>query len=160
MPRTDHPRHIWKAARFVNDVRLERTEWRDQELSARHRQWGFNCPAVDVDFLMIEYNHAKPVALIDYKHFKAIALRRHERSMVAITELANRASLPFLVAYYWPDIWAFRVYTMNDRAQKYFTDAELLSERDYVERLYALRSMVLVEVLEEGVLLNTALPGR
>lgn len=30
----------------------ERTGWRDEEISARHRIWGVNCPAVDLDFLM------------------------------------------------------------------------------------------------------------
>ena len=54
----------------VDGVRQERTNWRDQELSARHRTWGFNCPAVDLDFLMVEYNIGKPVGLIEYKHFK------------------------------------------------------------------------------------------
>jgi hypothetical protein len=50
-------------------VRRERTEWRDLELSKRHREWGLNCPAVDIDFLMVEYYYGKPVALIDYKRF-------------------------------------------------------------------------------------------
>jgi len=32
------------------------------QLSDRHRQWGDDCPMVDLDFLMCEYNHGVPVA--------------------------------------------------------------------------------------------------
>lgn len=34
----------------------ERTGWRDENLSRRHREWGFHCPAVDLGFLLIEYD--------------------------------------------------------------------------------------------------------
>jgi len=30
----------------------ERTGFRDEALSRRHREWGINCPAVDVDWLL------------------------------------------------------------------------------------------------------------
>ena len=48
--------------------RTERLGWRDERLSERHGHWGFNCPAVDLDFVMLEYNHGKPCALVEYKH--------------------------------------------------------------------------------------------
>jgi hypothetical protein len=38
--------------------------WRDEAISQRHRLWGFNCPAVDIDFLMIEYDQGKPAACV------------------------------------------------------------------------------------------------
>lgn len=46
----------------------ERSGWRDQEISLRHRKWGFNCPCTDLDFMLLEYNHGAPVAVVDYKH--------------------------------------------------------------------------------------------
>ena len=55
----------------TNGVRAERTGWRDQALSDRHREWGFNCPSVDLDFLMVEYNIGLPVALVEYKNERA-----------------------------------------------------------------------------------------
>ena len=33
------------------EVRQERSGWRDMRLSERHRRWGWNCPAVDLDHL-------------------------------------------------------------------------------------------------------------
>ena len=35
------------------EVRPERTGWRDEKLSQRHRMWGWDCPAVDIDFLLL-----------------------------------------------------------------------------------------------------------
>ena len=52
-------------------VREERTGWRDARISARHRLWGFNCPSVDLDFLLVEYHLGKPVGLVEYKHYQA-----------------------------------------------------------------------------------------
>jgi hypothetical protein len=48
----------------------ERTGWRDESVSRRHRKWGFDCPATDLDFMLLEYNHGAPVAVVDYKHYK------------------------------------------------------------------------------------------
>ena len=48
------------------EVRQERTGWRDEALSKRHRDWGWDCPAIDIDFLMIEYDKGKSVALVEY----------------------------------------------------------------------------------------------
>lgn len=50
----------------------ERSGWRDMELSGRHRIWGFNCPAVDLDFLMVEYNLGIAIAVVEYKHLSLI----------------------------------------------------------------------------------------
>ena len=48
---------------------FERTNWRDQEISKRHRLWGDDLYAVDVDFCMVEYYSRRGVLLVDYKHF-------------------------------------------------------------------------------------------
>lgn len=111
--------------------RHERSGWRDKDISARHRLWGFNCPAVDLDFLVIEYHFAKPVALIEYKHMK-----HHEGDNVpllhptyrALMDLADnysttypdgtvkRTPLPFLLVRYEKDPWWFRMKPINEAA--------------------------------------------
>lgn len=40
---------------------MERTGWRDERLSRRHREWGFDCPMVDCDFIAVEFDHKEPV---------------------------------------------------------------------------------------------------
>ena len=119
----------------------ERTGWRDREISSRHRRWGFECPAVDVDFLLIEYHRAEPVAIVEYKHYRAARPQLSQPSYRALLALAERApKLPFLIARYWPDTWAFEVTSVNNCAQKLFGPLCRLSERQYVTALHALRS--------------------
>ena len=55
----------------------------DRELSDRHRKWGHECPATDIDFLLNEYNHGIPVAIIDYKHYLANPSKTNNKSYVA-----------------------------------------------------------------------------
>lgn len=129
-------------------VRAERTGWRDQEISQRHRMWGWNCPAVDLDFLMVEYNVGRPVGLIEYKHYRAKKPDILHPTYRALAELADVANLPFLVAFYWPESWSFCVLPVNEYAKKHYTDWQPLSEREYVAGLYKLRRLKLAETIE------------
>lgn len=124
-------------------TRLERTSWRDESISRRHRTWGFDCPCTDVDFLLIEYHIAEPVALVEYKHFQAGFPNLQQAGYRALQRLAEKADLPLLLTFYWPDVWAFRVYPLNELAKKHFQSGEGLSERDYVIRLHRMRRIVL-----------------
>ena len=129
----------------------ERTGWRDEEVSGRHREWGFNCPAVDLDFLMVEYNLGAPVAVVEYKHHRARMPDLKHPTYRALCDLADNYSsaagpLPFILAFYWPEIWAFKVYPVNGVALEFYKQASefdgrsiLLTERRYVRSLYALR---------------------
>jgi len=119
---------------------LERTGWRDQELSAEHRRWGFDCPAVDIDFLLAEYDTAKPVAIVDYKHYRSLTFNPQDANLRTLCNLADDAGLMFFIAMYWPVAWAFRVYPQNDAARDFFADPyEIFSQRTYVRMLYRLR---------------------
>lgn len=141
---------------LIDGTRLERTGWRDQEISQRHRDWGFNCPAVDLDFLMVEYNLGKPVGLIEYKHHRARFPNLLHATYLALSEMADVAQLPFVLAFYWPAIWAFRVTPVNAIAKQHFDDDEMLTERQFVQRLYRLRRLVLAATLAQR--LNDELP--
>jgi len=127
----------------TDKTRLERNHWRDAQMSDRHRSWGFNCPCTDIDFLLVEYHIAKPVALIEYKHYKADFPNLAQASYRALEALADKAQLPLLLTFYWPDIWAFRVYALNTFAMHYFSEQEDLTESEYVARLHRMRRLVL-----------------
>jgi len=141
-------------------VRQERTGWRDQSISARHRIWGFNCPAVDLDFLMVEYNLGLPVGLVEYKHFRAREPQVLHPTYRALGALADgyKEPLPFVIAFYWPDVWAFQTLPVNETAQRHFGFRELLTERAFVRRLYRIRRLVLAAHLEEQ--LNDSMPNE
>jgi len=129
-------------------VRQERTGWRDQQISERHRHWGFNCPAVDLDFVMAEYNNAKPVALVEYKHFNAIGnIKLQHATFRTLKDLADgyeNNGIPFFVAVYWPGSWAFRVVPVNEKAREIFPEGYTdLTEREFVSALYYMRGKCL-----------------
>lgn len=136
----------------------ERTGWRDQQISERHRIWGFNCPAVDLDFLMVEYNLGAPVALVEYKDRRARKPDLNHATYRAINQLANIAELPFLIAFYWPECWAFRVSPVNARAKLVYRGDILLTERRFVKSLYHLRGLKIEEQVYRQ--LNTSLPSE
>ena len=122
----------------------ERTCWRDAEISARHREWGFNCPATDLDFLAVEYNVGLPVALVEYKKMPGARMPDVKHPTYrALNELANRARIPFLIAFYAVTPWWFQVWPVNDLAARHYQNGELLTERGYVSRLYHLRHLVI-----------------
>lgn len=152
---------------FERQVAVERSNWRDKEISNRHRDWGFNCPAVDLDFLMVEYNMGKPVGLVDYKHFHALVPPNEPAFKQFIKHASYRAlsmlcdgyrdgPLPFIVARYWPTNWSFQVFPVNAYAMRHFKFSESLSEHEYVVRLYHLRRLVLNKELAGK--LNTTKP--
>jgi len=135
-------------------VRLERTGWRCQDISEHHRTWGFDCPCVDLDFLVVEYNCGRAVALVEYKRFNARVQNYRHKTYEALAHLANGHSdgpLPLMVAYYWPDIWAFKVMPLNRTAGEWFGVNETITEREYVTRLYRMRGKVVDAFLASGL---------
>jgi hypothetical protein len=101
---------------------------------------------VDVDFLLPEYDRAVPVALIDYKHYKAYNVDLGQSNYRALGSFYYRpgpvgefVALPFFVAVYWPDSWSFYLVPANEAAQRVVEHPCHLSERDFVRFLYHLR---------------------
>ena len=136
--------------------RTERTGWRDAALSLRHGSWGFNCPAVDLDFVMMEYNHGKPCALVEYKHKSAKAVDPKHATYRALIDLADKYSdgpLPCFVAVYDPEDWSFTVQPLNERATKHYgwCVGIHLSEQRFVKSLHLLRKSVLTAEDEAAI---------
>ena len=120
-------------------VRPERTGWRDLGLSDRHRQWGFNCPAVDLDFVLCEYDEGRVYAIVEYKCQGAAPIRLGHPTMRALTDLANRAKVPFFVTIYSRDFAAYRVQPINYYAQQFTKTVLDLNETPYINFLLHLR---------------------
>lgn len=133
----------------------ERSGWRDRELSQRHRRWGFNCPAVDLDFLMVEYHLGVPVAVVDYKHHKHHQGRDitiDHPNYVAAGNLYDKHQnqLPLFIARYWPATWAIEALPVNESACKWFEGWRPMTERQWVTGLHKLRHLT----VDEWVLRN------
>ena len=129
---------------------------RDAWLSSRHRTWGYNVPAMDVDFLMVEYDKCVPKGIIDYKHEHAI-LDLTNVGAKTLCNLGNMASIPaFIVQYghsnqdgWWGEVPEdskpyFVIWPLNEHANRFMLSnnlksSEQINEISFVEFLYQLR---------------------
>lgn len=126
----------------MQNVREERTLWRDQALSERHRQWGWDCPAVDIDFLLLEFDQGKAVALIEYKNEHAAPQHASHPSYKALIDLGDRAGIPVFAVRYADDFSWWRVSPLSRVARKYLTFTQTITETEWVQFLYRLRGRV------------------
>jgi hypothetical protein len=127
---------------------------------------------VDVDFICIEYDRSRPVALVDYKRTKIgdppFFLGSVPRTLQPLAVLADGCNIPALVVQYWPRLdFAYRAQALNDAAVRMLPSCEhiggtiSLTETQYVAWLYHLRGDTATarQILHTGVVQSTTL-GR
>lgn len=118
----------------------ERTGWRDEAISQRHRTWGRFATAIDIDFVLIESTFAaEPKAIIEYKAQPGGYATNFQLRL--LRNLADMAGLPAFIAKYWPDSWAFIVMPQNDHARDWMKSERRMSERQYVTFLQDIRGV-------------------
>lgn len=104
--------------------------------------------ATDVDFLLVEHHVGMPVALVEYKHWRAQPVNLDHPSYLALAALADRApAIPFIVARYWPDTWAFRVTPANLAASRWFDGTTDLSEAEWVDIMHRMRAVTVQQAV-------------
>ena len=123
----------------MREVRKERSGWRDAALSERHRQWGWDCPAVDIDFLMVEYDRGKASAIVEYKNEHAAPQYSSHPSYRALIDLGNRAHLPVFACRYSSDFLNWCVTPLNNFAFKFCPKQTTMTESEWVTLLYQTR---------------------
>lgn len=133
----------------MRPVAPERTGWRDEGLSLRHRQWGFDCPAVDLDFVMVEYNHGSVCAIVEYKNEFAAPQYPSHPSYKALADLATRSKVPFFAVRYASDFSRWKAHPLNSYAKKHLPNSNELSEKGWVDLLYRVRGLPMPQDLFE-----------
>lgn len=151
----------------------ERSNWRDQWISRRHRLLGKDCCGADMDAPVGEYNHVSdgflfiegdrfgnPVALVDYKalsFFDTSTLSYSLRLQCNFFK-EDGGQLPFFVVCYRSDFAYYTVYPINESAKAEFAfyievdhddheanaDFKELTENNYVEFLHFIRGRISV----------------
>lgn len=132
----------------MKPVREERTGWRCEKISQRHRHWGYNCPCVDLDFVVVEYNHGKPVAVIEYKDKHAGEPNIDHptyKALIALADGYKGGPLPCAIVFYCSETWWFKVIPLNEKAKSYFGHVanQKIPEQRFVRGLYLLRNKTL-----------------
>lgn len=128
-------------------VREERSGWRDLALSQRHRRWGWDCPAVDLDFLFLEYDKGKAVALVEYKHENAAPQYPTHPTYQAMIDLGTKAGIPVFACRYAHDFSSFTVVPLNNIAQVLLIERTTMTEKEWVTFLYHIRGYSVPESL-------------
>jgi len=134
----------------VPEVKQERTGWRDLALSQRHRKWGWDCPAVDLDFLFLEYDRGKAVAIVEYKHERAKPQYASHPTYQAMIDLGTRADVPVIAVRYVDDFSSWRAIPLNKKAGEWLPERKTMTEREWVTFLYNLRGYAPPEELFDG----------
>ena len=119
----------------------ERTGWRDTErISKRHRMFGYNAPAVDLDFPLVEYDRAEVKALVEYKHEEAAPVFLNNPSIRALADLGTKAGIPAFVVRYKDNFSKYKVTAINELAVSILhKECKVMFEADYIRFLYQLR---------------------
>ena len=119
-------------------------------LSERHRKWGWDCPAVDLDFLFLEYDKGQPVALVEYKHQNAAPQYASHPTYQAMINLGTRASVPVFAARYQDNFEKWVIVPLNEIAKKSLPNRISMNEREWVTFLYRLRGYTPPDQLFDG----------
>ena len=120
-------------------VTQERTGWRDERISLRHRMWGIGCTTTDFDFLMLEYEFGNPSAIVEYKHEYAEPQSPLKPQYQALIKLGNSAKIPVMACRYSDDFTRYTVTPLNEFAVKFVPKRIVLDEMGWVSLLYKIR---------------------
>lgn len=133
------------------DVRAERTGWRDAALSERHRRWGWDCPALDMDFIMLEYDEGKATAIVEYKNEHAAPQYPTRANYRALKDIGDRAGLPVFAVRYADDFTWFSVFPLNGKAREFVASKTSMSEVGWVSLLYSTRGREIPQDVRESL---------
>lgn len=127
----------------MSETAKERTGWRDERISQRHRLWGVECKATDIDFLLLEYSNdfgkITPAAIIEYKHEYAPPQMLNNCQYLALKTLGDKADLPIFAVRYNDSFTQFLVVPVNKYATSTIRERQQMTEKEYVNFLFCLR---------------------
>lgn len=143
--------------RDENGVIVERSGWRDEKLSRRHRTWGRDIAVTNLDFIaspetmideetnsvFAEIWYRRPVLITDYKSMKPTAVDWDTAALGCLQFMANQCKCAITVVFYSPNYWWFYVVPGNEIADRLYKGGGYLTEFQYVLSLYQLRGIAM-----------------
>lgn len=105
-------------------------------------------PATDVDFLLVEYDRLRPVALVEYKCETSPYVSPSHPTMRVLATLGTMAGLPAICCRYARDYTWWWPTPLNGAAERRMPLSKVMTELEYVRFLYELRGRPLPPELE------------
>ena len=132
---------------YLDDYRRLRHQ---MELSKRHRLWGYDCPAVDLD--MIEYDNGQPVAVIEYSTMRKVGDDGSVGRNLDVIARTIQPHIGLFVARY-NRRWNFAVDAVNQAAFDItpWPRHGWMPELDYVTWLYSIRGRELPDTVRWAI---------
>jgi hypothetical protein len=131
---------------------VERTGWRDQALSARHRTWGKEFSAFDLDFILVEYDYRIPCALVEYKNESAPKQDMKSANNAALIMLGDMACLPVFCVRYAKDFSWWKIIPLNSWACAFVdsnNERPIMDEEGYKKFLLMVKSVTISRLNRE-----------
>lgn len=94
---------------------------------------------MDIDWLVAEYDQAKPVAIVEYKHEQAPPIKLNHVNCRVLAKLGDMAELPVFIVRYADDFSWMRIAPLNDLARQWAPLRAEMTEPEYVSLLYKIR---------------------
>jgi hypothetical protein len=136
----------------MNEVRKERTDWRDSGLIRFHERFFYTVPSDNTEFLMVEYDKSTPVAIVDYR-LKNRLIKGYSNSVRLLCD-SEKINLPYFSCEY--EIGNNRINKIfitpfNIKANAIFNGENEFTEKDYVIKLYDIRETIVKGRRTQGV---------
>ena len=100
---------------------------------------------------MLEYDHGKASAIVEYKNEHAAPQYASHPTYQAMIDLGNRAGIPVIACRYTDDFSSWKVIPLNDKAKEYIPKRDELTESDFVSLLYKLRGYDVPQSVLDGI---------
>ena len=104
-----------------------------------------------MDFLFLEYDRGKAVALVEYKHERARPQYKSHPTYQAMIDLGTRANVPVFACRYADDFSWFKITSLNDIAQEWLPEPIKINEREWVAFLYKIRGYIVPDSVLDGL---------
>lgn len=121
----------------------ERTGWRDEAFSKRHRFYGKKLGLVNIDGVWcFSAGNGLPKALVEFKNENAEPLSRESYEFKVLFNLAQKSELPAFIIRYKSNFSEYMVTPINGKAKIILDKRTIFTELEYVKFEYRARGLM------------------
>jgi hypothetical protein len=92
---------------------------------------------------MVECDYARVCCIVEYKNELAAPQYASHPSYRAVSDLADRAGIPFIACRYATDFSRWKAVPLNGKGLKFLGTSTELTEKEWVDLLYRIRGKIM-----------------